>query len=139
QCDLHQVLRAVPVTAQQEGRPAQARPAGADELDEFGISTGHTLPPSPADKDGWHVPGCCTGSRGVMRVTCADRPRLADVTGTFVTLGGGGFSAEGRVTPIDELILSTAGGGKPAGRLVPPASGLDVRYPAPFDADSAGR
>src|SRR5690606_2650477 len=139
QCDLHQVLRAVPVTAQQEGRPAQARPAGADELDEFGISTGHTLPPSPADKDGWHVPGCCTGSRGVMRVTYADRPRLADVTGTFVTLGGGGFSAEGRVTPIDELILSTAGGGKPAVCFVPTATGDDVEYAARFERAFAGR
>jgi len=74
-----------------------------------------------------------------MRVTYADRPRLADVTGTFVTLGGGGFSAEGRVTPIDELILSTAGGGKPAVCFVPTATGDDVEYAARFERAFAGR
>lgn len=56
------------------------------------------------------------------------------MTGTILTMGGGGFSAEGRVTPIDEFLLSLTGarGRRPKVCFVPTASGDADSYSERF-------
>jgi len=61
------------------------------------------------------------------------------VTGTFVTLGGGGVSAAGRITPIDELILSVSATHRPRVCFMSTASGDDVEYVAWFERAFEGR
>ncbi|WP_286900351.1 Type 1 glutamine amidotransferase-like domain-containing protein [Thermocrispum sp.] len=67
------------------------------------------------------------------------RSRLTGVTGTFVTLGGGGVSAAGRITPIDELILSVSATHRPRVCFMSTASGDDVEYVAWFERAFEGR
>lgn len=63
------------------------------------------------------------------------------MTGTILTLGGGGFSAEGRITPIDELLLALTGvsGRPPKVCFVPTASGDADGYSQRFLDAFAGR
>ena len=51
---------------------------------------------------------------------------MTNFTGTIVTLGGGGFSQEGAVTPIDEHILELTRAERPRVCFVPTASGDDL-------------
>lgn len=63
------------------------------------------------------------------------------MTGTFLTMGGGGFSATGTVTPLDELLLSLTGvtGRLPRVCFVPTASGDDFSYCTRFEQAFDGR
>ena len=64
---------------------------------------------------------------------------MTNFTGTIVTLGGGGFSQEGAVTPIDEHILELTRAERPRVCFVPTASGDDLGYAAKFEQAFAGR
>ena len=64
---------------------------------------------------------------------------MTNFTGTIITLGGGGFSQEGAVTPIDEHILELTRAERPRVCFVPTASGDDLGYAAKFEQAFAGR
>ena len=64
---------------------------------------------------------------------------MTNFTGTIITLGGGGFSQEGAVTPIDEHILELTRAERPCVCFVPTASGDDLGYAAKFEQAFAGR
>lgn len=64
---------------------------------------------------------------------------MTNFSGTIVTLGGGGFSQAGVVTPIDDHILHLTRVERPRVCFVPTASGDDLGYAEKFERAFAGR
>lgn len=58
---------------------------------------------------------------------------MTTLSGTIVTLGGGGFSDAGEATAIDAFILGLTGKARPRVCFVPTASGDDHGYAGKFD------